>query len=81
MNKKQKFCMWGGIVVFIIPIIVFGPWLMIFFVGPMQDADEYFKIALYTFCLWVFFVAVVTGGLIVKFKDKQQDRGITNAGK
>ena len=61
MNKKQLICMWCGIGV----IVGFGY---------LTQRVEHFAYWGYKgFFFRVFLVALITGGLIVTFKDKKQD--------
>ena len=55
MNKKQLVVMWIGIAVIV--------W------AGFQESVHYTKGS--AFLLWTFLIALVTGGLIVTFKDKK----------
>ncbi len=63
MNKKQLICMWCGI----LSIVFFG-----FFTILEPYRPDYAN-----FCVWVFLVTLITGGLILTFKDKKRPEGET----
>ena len=62
MNKKQLICMWGGIAI----IVSFGY---------LTQRVEHFAYWGYKgFFFRVFFVALITGGLIFTFKDNKHNK-------
>lgn len=61
MNKKQLICMWCGI----LAIVFFGFATIVY--GP-----DYAN-----FCVWVFLLTLITGALILTFKDKKRPAGET----
>jgi hypothetical protein len=63
MNRKQKFCMWLGIIAVCFSNLVF----LFFSLGTYRS--------FYDFCLWfiwVFGIALITGGLILTFKEAKK---------
>ena len=60
MNKKQLISIWCGIV----GIVIVGLYNLL-----VSYSVDYNR-----FCLWVFIVALVTGGLIYTFRDKQDKK-------
>ncbi len=78
MNRKQKIALWIGIIVIIL-LGLFPP-----FVEPvgMYGRGRYYKFILFSddnidiikLCVQWAIVAVITGGLIITFKDKKQIR-------
>ena len=66
MNKKQKFCMWLGIIAVCLSNLFF----LFFLVG--TGATIVFSDFCFWF-IWVFGIALITGGLIVTFKDKKPE--------
>jgi len=57
MNSKQLIFMWCGIAA----IVLAG----------LTVIENYGLVCLYGFSVWVFIVALITGGLIYSFKDKK----------
>ena len=62
MNKKQLIVMWSGIIAICISNLFF----LFFSIGTNRVFYD-----LLILLIWVFVIALITGGLIVTFKDKK----------
>ncbi len=61
MNKKQKICMWLGIIAACLSNLGF----LVLGLGATITTSDF-----YLWFIWVFGIALITGGLIITFKDK-----------
>jgi hypothetical protein len=62
MNKKQKICMWLGIIAVCLSNLVF----LFFSIGEIIVFPDICR-----WLIWVFGIVLITGGLIVTFKEKK----------
>lgn len=78
MNRRQRVCLWIGIVVFVLmglfpPCYGLGPGesAYTFLFLPLLQVDTYWWIDIHRLCVQWAIVVVVTGGLILTFHDRK----------
>ena len=65
MNKKQKICMWLGIIAACLSNLVF----LFFSIGTTIHFSNFCR-----WSIWIFGIALITGGLIITLKDKNDSK-------